>query len=44
MGVDVDVLSQSLNKVLWGDPMLLDVFKLGVIVCLAVQLAYLFYP
>jgi hypothetical protein len=41
--VYVDVLSQSLNKVLWGDPTLLDVFKLGVIVCLAVQLAYLVY-
>lgn len=41
--VYIEVLGQSINKVFWGDPALLDTFKLGVIVCLAVQLAYLLY-
>jgi hypothetical protein len=41
--VYIEMLSQSIAKVLWHDPSILDVFKLGVIVCLAVQLAYLLY-
>lgn len=41
--VYLQMLQQSVYKVFWGNPALLDVLKLGVIVCLAVQLVYLLY-
>jgi hypothetical protein len=39
--VYLQMLGQSLEKVFAGDPSILDVFKLGVIICLAAQLGYL---
>lgn len=41
--VYLEMLQQSVNRVFLGNPALLDVLKLGVIVCLSVQLAYLLY-